>query len=86
VSYLFSCSTDNESVDIHDLTDGAGHGILIATDNIYLGVNASLSSFNLGDADPIVGGVSANLIYRFKEIGLSEYIGIVQSQQSSSQT
>ena len=57
----------------HDLTDGAGHGILIATDNIYL----QISSAGLAAAR----SVSAKLLYRWKEIDLVEYIGIVQSQQ-----
>lgn len=58
----------------HDKTDSAGHGILIATDNLYM----FYSSLN---------GVAANvmnckLTYRWKEVELAEYIGIVQSQQN----
>lgn len=57
----------------HDLTDGAGHGILVATDSIYCACwGTQVSTSNGGD---IV------IYYRFKNVGLAEYIGIVQSQQ-----
>ena len=58
---------------IDDLTDGAGHGLLLATDQFYL----QLYSLNLGaPADVVV-----KFAYRWKEVSLVEYIGIVQSQQ-----
>lgn len=56
-----------------DLTDGDGHGILVATDNIYFQVT---SNGFAGAQEQ-----SAKLLYRFKEVSLVEYIGIVQSQQ-----
>lgn len=58
---------------VHDLTDGAGHGILVATDSIYLGLSTG----------GFIGASFANvkLLYRWKEVSLPEYIGIVQSQQ-----
>lgn len=59
----------------HDLTDGAGHGILVATDAMWLG----LSSSNLGFS----ATCTLRLMYRWKEVGLEEYIGIVQSQTIS---
>jgi len=81
--HLLVYSTDNESIDIHDLTDGAGHGILIATDQIFLTQQTSLACLTAsGTADSITGFVQADLIYRFKEVKLQEYIGIVQSQQN----
>ena len=58
---------------VYDMTDGAGHGVLIATDNIFVQgnttnqVSASIFRFKI--------------LYRFKEVSLVEYIGIVQSQQ-----
>lgn len=79
--HFFVYSTDNESVDFHDLTDGAGHGLLVATDNIFLSVQTTNIAFVGESADSIVGFVAADLIYRFKEVALAEYIGIVQSQQ-----
>jgi hypothetical protein len=56
-----------------DMTDQAGHGILIATDQLYL----VFYSTNTGGANT----GSARLTYRFKDVSLEEYIGIVQSQQ-----
>jgi len=58
---------------IHDLTDGAGHGVLVGTDNLYL----SLGSATTG----VAGQMTAWILYRWKNIGMAEYIGIVQSQQ-----
>lgn len=56
-----------------DLTDNAGHGILIATDNVYF----NLLSQNTGAQNSSI----MRLEYRWKEVDLVEYIGIVQSQQ-----
>jgi hypothetical protein len=57
-----------------DFTDGAGHGLLIATDNIYF----------VGDTTGATNNVTfeVRILYRFKQVGLEEYIGIVQSQQT----
>lgn len=60
---------------VQDLTDGAGHGVLVATDSIYMGFQ-----FNDFDAAAL-HTVSVKMLYRFKEVDLAEYIGIVQSQQ-----
>lgn len=57
-----------------DLTDGAGHGVLVATDNIYMQVNSSATSLS--------NVIYCWVLYRMKEVSLPEYIGIVQSQQS----
>lgn len=59
--------------EVINLTDGAGHGILIATDSIYIAANTV--------AYTGTGTWYAKLEYRFKEVTLEEYIGIVQSQQ-----
>jgi len=56
-----------------DLTDEAGHGMLVATDNIYF----ALVTQNTTQANVCYCKVK----YRFKEVSLQEYIGIVQSQQ-----
>lgn len=58
---------------VQDFTDGAGHGIIIATDSIYCQVQSSATS-----ATNIVRG---KIEYRFKNVNLQEYIGVVQSQQ-----
>lgn len=57
---------------MQDLTDGAGHGVLVATDQMLLGLNTV--------GFTAVGSVNMKILYRFKRIGLAEYIGIVQSQ------
>lgn len=58
-----------------ELTDQAGHGVLIATDNVY--VRYSLGVTNYTPPDTLI----CKMNYRMKEVGLSEYIGIVTSQQ-----
>lgn len=56
-----------------DLTDGAGHGVLVATDSMF--VAFATSGFTAATS------VAWKVLYRFKDVGLTEYIGIVQSQQ-----
>ena len=56
-----------------DLTDGAGNGMLVATDSIIL-VVANVS--NAVDSVTV-----AKVKYRLTNIGIAEYVGIVQSQQ-----
>lgn len=56
-----------------NLNDGAGHGFLVATDQLFL----TAQTVATGAANVIV----AKLYYRFKEVSLQEYIGIVQGQQ-----
>lgn len=56
-----------------DLTDGAGHGILIATDNIFVQMNSTATGAS--------NTVRVKILYRWKNISLAEYVGIVQSQQ-----
>lgn len=53
--------------------DGAGHGILVATDNIF----AQVSSTATGNTNT----AHIKIMYRWKNVSLQEYIGIVQSQQ-----
>lgn len=57
-----------------DLTDQAGHGLLVAADNLYIGV------YSAGTGLP--NQIILKGEYRWKEVGLEEYIGIVQSQQA----
>lgn len=64
---------ENDTVKEFDLTDEAGHGYLVATDNLYFGVSSlNTASQNYG---------VCKVLYRFKDVSLEEYIGIVQSQQ-----
>ena len=58
---------------VYDMTDNAGHGVLVATDNLFLGGNTT---------NQTAASVFAwKILYRFKKVSLVEYIGIVQSQQ-----
>lgn len=57
-----------------NLNDGAGHGVLVAVDNLFMRVDSA----NTGG----INVVDFRLLYRQKEVSLQEYIGIVQSQQS----
>lgn len=56
-----------------DVTDGAGHGIIVATDNIF----AQTQSTATGNTNTW----RIKILYRWKNVSLQEYIGIVQSQQ-----
>jgi len=56
-----------------DMTDGAGHGVLVATDNIF--IQATTNNYTAAQQ------FDFKILYRFKTVDLAEYIGIVQSQQ-----
>lgn len=58
---------------IHDLMDGAGHGLLIATDQIFIQIQSTGTG--------VANTVQFKILYRMKNVSLQEYIGIVQSQQ-----
>lgn len=58
---------------IHDLTDGAGHGFLIATDNIFMQIVSAATSGPLTQ--------NCKILYRWKDVSTIEYVGIVQGQQ-----
>lgn len=53
--------------------DGAGHGVLVATDTLFI----SQVTSNFGEPSACI----FRLLYRWKIVALEEYIGIVQSQQ-----
>lgn len=56
-----------------DLEDSAGHGFLVATDQIFIQcVSANTAATNI---------VDVKFYYRWKNVTLAEYIGIVQGQQ-----
>lgn len=58
-----------------NLTDGAGNGVLVATDRLFFGHgNAGGTSFNTWQV---------RILYRLYDAGIQEYLGIVQSQQRS---
>lgn len=62
-----------ENPKVADLTDGAGHGVLVATDKLYV----QIDTINFLAAEQF----ELKILYRFKTVKLVEYIGIVQSQQ-----
>lgn len=72
--YLTTSGTFNVQLPIiHDFTDGAGHGMLVGTDNLYIQVaSASTGATNT---------VYCKILYRWKDVSTAEYVGIVQSQQ-----
>jgi len=55
-----------------DLTDGAGHGVLVATDTVQgqLQGTATFATW-----------FRARILYRVKNVSILEYVGIVQAQQ-----
>lgn len=62
-----------ESPSIHDLTDNAGHGFLVGTDNIYIQVVSATTS--------AANQIYCKILYRWKDVSTTEYVGIVQGQQ-----
>lgn len=57
-----------------DLTDGNGNGILIATDRIFI-IGGNIA----GTAGATY---TCKILYRMVNVGIEEYVGIVQSQNS----
>jgi hypothetical protein len=58
-----------------DLTDGAGHGVLVATDSIFFQLNSVTTG--------ATNALQFKLMYRIVEVPIEEYIGIIQSQVST---
>lgn len=58
---------------VFDLTDGNGNGMLVATQNIYC------AAVTAGQGSAL--GVGIKFLYRFIDIDMAEYVGIIQSQQ-----
>jgi len=56
----------------YDCTDGNGHGVLIATDSIFIQVASSSST--------VAVTCDYKILYRYKNVPIQEYVGIVQSQ------
>lgn len=56
-----------------DITDGAGHGMLVAADKLY--------GFMYEATAASGAGVDILISYRWKNVSLTEYIGIVQASQ-----
>lgn len=63
-------------IQMMDFDDGAGHGILVATDKMYVQTTMGTNTATTDNT-----GWSFKMLYRFKNVGIEEYVGIVQSQQ-----
>jgi hypothetical protein len=59
--------------DVIDLTDGAGNGVLVAVDNLFISQVSNASGTQNSNA--------CRILYRVYSADVTEYIGIVQSQQ-----
>lgn len=57
---------------VFDLTDGAGHGILVAVEHLYHCLMTA--------GYTVVGHSHMKIFYRFKQVSTLEFIGILQSQ------
>lgn len=58
-----------------DYTDNAGHGLIVASKNLYFLAQTT--------NDTSARAMSFHILYRFKNVGLSEYIGVVQTQTTN---
>lgn len=56
-----------------DLTDGAAHGLIVASQSLYFGVNTA------GQAAAI--NADCRILYRFKNVGLGEFVGLAIQNQ-----
>lgn len=65
-------NTMGSVIQTFDLTDGAGHGVLIGTDSVF----GQIQSSGTGATNSAL----VKLLYRFKNVGMFEWIGMVQSQ------
>lgn len=74
--FAFATSVDSMTTtpQVVDLTDGQGNGVLVAVPKVYL----TMASTALAAA--AYGKVQ--ILYRYKQANLTEWIGLVQSQQS----
>jgi hypothetical protein len=78
VIYSVPYGTGQYDSGIIDLTDGAGHGIIFAGQNLYLTNSPTTTNgSNAGES------FKARILYRWKNVSLTEYIGVVTSQLSA---
>lgn len=61
----------NQTPKVIDLSDGNGNGLLYARSTIFLAC--------IGVTQTAAGGAQASILYRWKKIPVTEYIGIVES-------
>lgn len=55
-----------------DLTDDKGHGVLYPATSVFMNIIAQAA---------VVSTVTCELLYRFRTVGLNEYLGIVNQYQ-----
>ena len=73
-SALITSGVNTRWMPIHvDMTDSNGNGFLVATDKLFI-VGANIGGTALGS-------YVAKVKYRLTNVGIQEYVGIVQSQQ-----
>lgn len=66
--------SSNNSMPIHiSLSDQNGNGVLVATDKLFV-VGGNVGALT-------AGSYVAKILYRLVNVGITEYVGIVQSQQ-----
>jgi len=76
----FTSAVDGFSVDpAIDLTDDSGHGIIFCGQKIYL--SASFTTAQTGTQTTAAAvNYSCRILFRWKNVSLTEYIGVVTSQ------
>jgi len=62
---------------VRDLTDGAGHGVLFGMDTLY--VQIGQLTFDSAGSTTNTATLNVNIWYRWKNVGFSEYVGMVTS-------
>jgi len=65
--------SDHVWPNVVDVTDGAGNGVLVATDQIFFEGSSDVATTAMTFA--------AKILYRVYDASIIEYVGIVQSQQ-----
>ncbi len=72
--FTISTGAGTEQMPIHiNMTDDNGNGFLVATDQLFI--------VGGGVANGAAGSFVAKVYYRLTNVGIQEYVGIVQSQQ-----
>lgn len=66
--------------EIVDFTDGAGHGILYGQDTLYAQGTFTASAMTAATSLTTNSAYNCCLWYRWKNVGFSEYIGMVTAQ------
>lgn len=74
----FGGNNDSQMGKEIDVTDSNGHGVLIATPQVTLSLRQETTGGSWLQG-PII---TCGMLYRFKEVDLTEYLGIVNSQQA----